>query len=328
MRIYREVDVPDTLYISEAVCWIAFGWPPGEDWTDTDFNYLRTSIAAIGELGGASWRPDLYFSRSEVLLFLPGVDPDEYEALMNDVGWTSFDDIEDRASQMLPVYDRIEANNPAYKEEMDEAREAISRDKDSIKKLAIIQRPAAQRMDIAFSDFFKCLASGSLSARGAVLPENPDEDIFLEDISPEMWSISGSDYKNSTLAIESRQFVSVQIDARDFFLQFSQPSIEPISINLNLHGRTLVGDDGTSPTSFQNPRTKRSRSKKMAGAIEKAVQNEFSDRFSKGQLTHDTPRESVKAEVVGWVQKTFNESIGLETARRYLIPIYERAYTT
>ena len=114
------------------------------------------------------------------------------------------------------------------------------------------------QIERAQSDIFQALWDGKLPSTACFSHyEEADQDESVPEVETETvihdrgeipaahWGLSAIDWKRSTLAARGGKYVSVRIEAEDFFKVFPRPRLEPIKVEGFLYGDTVILDDIT-----------------------------------------------------------------------------------
>ena len=304
MKIYREIELDDEVFLSDAAQWIAFGRLPDEREMEDRFESQSHGYDR------PSWTPELHLSEAEFGAFLPGEDYGAHQAVRDDaLGHLWLGAVPPEQSEPTAWMNML-------RKQREEARTRLEQ----------LLAPVRQRLDRAFMEMAPLLMDGRLIARGRFVPldENVgdvwsragDLDVEHQDIPATDWELRASDFTRSALWLKRGCFIDIELDTSKLLHAFPRPMGASRTISVTFFPGTLIAD-ADDPTISTRPR-------RRSVEIAEAVQNEFSRRYAQGIISQTAKRQSVESDAQNYILKELGAKRSRASVQRYLKTVFER----
>lgn len=351
MRLFTEVELPETCYVSEAALWVSLGRAPTVNWHwepdgDDEYRYVDGRVAR-----GTVWD-------GGTVDFNHPIQPSEFQSMGIEVDYTRYEiastgiygmrgaeileesrvvqEIFDRApphhKEGLVLYENLEAiaNDLKRREQEQRERETKAKEADWAK---IVEQPFEALLDRGQSKVFEALSLGKIGATGwQFLPDRLTDEPDLAnnqlgplghivDVPSDAWTYRHFDWKTCSLQSTIGSFDAVQVSVSDMLAIFPIPLIDPKDISGTVSGGTIILS-GKYAGSRPAQRTKRGRPQRGEGVLKLAMLNEFDRRLEAGQLPDK--KEAILEEAMQWAADVLLQTVPRTTARYYLKPLLDR----
>ena len=338
MRLFAEVELPETCYFSEAALWVSLGRVPLADWellkVGKDYKPVEHRKNPDLTWDGAISQPYDFISAAEFRALGISVDYPRYEEAAAGTDWKSGADLmrefEEREARFAVQHD-ARAETEELKALRLEMRREAEENAEKADWARAIEEPFEPLIDRGRVAIFEALSKGELRSHGWLyfsdkeMEENEGDGPLdgppgrFVDIPPERWALRYIDWEQSALRRKEMNYFCVQVLTQDLLDRFPEPLIRSETVSGSVYGGTLVslGDGLVSPPLQQ----RKGRRRKGDGLVEKAMVAEFKRRAEMRQLP--SKKEAVLQEACQWAEAVLGEAVSRSAAQRYLRPVLD-----
>lgn len=332
MRIFREVELPWSCYVTEAAYWVAIGRPPVAA-LDEDFRDIRSSPNALSSSLAFHFDTD-GFSKEEFEAI--GVELDFDFSLYRDkrlvYGNLSGEQYIAQSFTKWSPFVRNLAVDPGLDLDLaenrwEEQRQTAKAEADWVRTLEL---PFVSILDKARAKVVEALSDGILQAAG--WPGHPDElgepDGAEEDglyyIPESFWAMRFVDWDESSLRHPECTYTNVQVATEALFAAFPNPLLSSKIKSVDQYGGILVSGEAAPKPGGVAPEFKRTRGRPKVLSDEQTREIQMSVRQ---KYAPSAKGESMIAFVQEQVQSRFGKTVQRTTAQSIIADCWRRNAT-
>lgn len=307
MKFYTPHFVPESVYLIEAVYWVALGRLP-EYVPDDDGQDVRGDIDRHEEYFNA--HDEGLFSEDEFLGIGHKIDAVRYFD-------TAYDEPGFRDQQeMLKYFESVPVGIGLKEQPTDQDIEDVA----YVESCNRLFNPMIERAKVTI---IGDLMSDTLSARGLLVSKDwePDWSACNPDlpeassIPNDAWNLDGINWQESTLRDGASKYLLACLSFEEVVGRYPAPLIGSTDLNAERFGATvLVHDD--NPANAAKAKRRRGRPPKATGSIRSVVRNVFAQKIKRGDIPEK--HEALYQDVMEFVATAFGEGISRSTAQNYV----------